>query len=501
MFGRVLLVILVLVIPITGCTGGETYDVNKENEHERFAISPKLTFGNANPLLDFMYIADPTAIEYEGRLYVYGTNDNQQFERVGKEGKNTYEHIHSLVMISSSDMVNWTYHGIIDVGSISPWGQASWAPSIVSRKEEDGKVHFYLYYSNSGNGVGVLTSTSPVGPWYDPLGRNLVDRSTPGLGDCSAPFDPGVVIDSQGIGWLSFGGGDKNKSGTDYMPGNARLVRLGKTLISLGSEIMELDAPYHFEANELNYINDTWVYTYNTNWKERNEWPYVDIAKPTACCMCYMTSKTPLVKGSWAYHNNYFKNPGDYGMSFSNNHTHLCKFKGEYYLFYHALCLQDSRDIKGGFRSICVDKFQVDETNLKFYMGVSTAKGVSQLQLLDPFIVQQAETAAATLGVTFEPMGDCGNTVAMGRQDGQCILVRGVDFTKNPSSFAARVKGKGRIEVYIGSLDGVMIASANFNSGKWVFVSSEICQTVRGVHDLYFVFREGDFMFDEWSFK
>ena len=38
-----------------------------------------------------------------------------------------------------------------------------------------------------------------------------------------------------------------------------------------------------------------------------------------------MTSHTPLDTDSWKYVDNYFKNPGDYGMGFSNNHTHLQK--------------------------------------------------------------------------------------------------------------------------------------------------------------------------------
>lgn len=41
----------------------------------------KLGLGSHNPLIDFQFTADPTAVEYEGRLYVYGTNDQQQFEQ------------------------------------------------------------------------------------------------------------------------------------------------------------------------------------------------------------------------------------------------------------------------------------------------------------------------------------------------------------------------------------------------------------------------------------
>ena len=50
--------------------------------------SPKLGTDNANPVLDFLYCADPTAVEYNGRLYVYGTNDHQQYEEAEK---NSYE--------------------------------------------------------------------------------------------------------------------------------------------------------------------------------------------------------------------------------------------------------------------------------------------------------------------------------------------------------------------------------------------------------------------------
>ena len=120
--------------------------------------SLKLGTGMANPLLDFQFCADPTAIEYDGRLYVYGTNDHQQYEEAQS---NTYERIKSLVIMSTDDMVNWTYHGLIPVGEIAPWIIASWAPSVISVPQSDGGTLFSLYFSNSGWGTGVLQSKSP----------------------------------------------------------------------------------------------------------------------------------------------------------------------------------------------------------------------------------------------------------------------------------------------------------------------------------------------------
>lgn len=206
-WGKITCVCAAAVLALTGCAGKERTVV--ESLRDRAAIAAVSehvykTVQNANPVSPNIFCADPTAVEYEDRLYVYATNDTQQAE---KSDKNDYVHIKSFVVFSTDDMVNWAYHGRIEVGQIAPWIQNSWAPSVVSRKEKDGKTHFYLYFSNNGNGVGVLTAEHPLGPWSDPLGKPLIWQGMPGLQNCPAPFDPGVCIDENGTGWLSFGGG------------------------------------------------------------------------------------------------------------------------------------------------------------------------------------------------------------------------------------------------------------------------------------------------------
>ena len=95
--------------------------------------------GLGNPISASVFCADPTAVEYNGRLYVYGTNDHQQFLVNGKKGSNDYGAIKSLVVFSTDDMVNWTFHGTINAGQIcNGWIAASWAPSICYRELEDG---------------------------------------------------------------------------------------------------------------------------------------------------------------------------------------------------------------------------------------------------------------------------------------------------------------------------------------------------------------------------
>lgn len=315
--------ILTILFVLSGCS----HEIPQAILTADWSGTAKLEKGYANPLIDFNFTADPTAVEHEGRLYVYATNDQQQCDEKGPDSDNTYERIKSLAMMSTEDMVNWTWHGTIDVEALAPWIVASWAPSVVSRVEEDGLTHFYLYFSNSGVGSGVLTSTSPTGPWTSPLHRSLVDYSDPGNEDCEHPFDPGVVIDPEGTGWITFGAGV------------SKIARLGKDMISLDSEITPLPAKFHFEANELNFINDTYVYTYNTDWKDHSDWN-LEVPAPSICCMSYMTSKTPLEPSSWTYHDNYFRNPGENGFDYSNNHTHLHKYKGQWYIFHHTMSLR-----------------------------------------------------------------------------------------------------------------------------------------------------------------
>lgn len=382
-----------------------------------------------NPISPDFFCADPTAVEYNGRLYVYGTNDHQQFEAAGPDVDNTYEKIKSLLVFSTADMVNWTYHGEINVGEIAPWITASWAPSIVSRKEADGKTHFYLYFSNSGVGTGVITSTDPVTGWTDPLGHCLVTGDTPGLSDCPNPFDPGAVIDDNGVGWLAFGAG-KASGGTDYMPGSVRIVRLGEDMISFDSEFKQIPAPYSFEASELNYINGTYVYTYCSDWNNHSEQWDFDCPAPGGCGMVYMTTKTPLDPTSWKMMGECFRQPGEVGFDYSNNHTHMHKFKGKWYMFYHTLMLKHGMGITGGYRSMGVDEIVVDEKNVKIEDKGGTKKGASQNGVFSPYEEHSSAELVGTAQIDYD-MTNPYAPIVSAKQAGSWTAVRGVQFTES----------------------------------------------------------------------
>ena len=114
------------------------------------------TVGDCNPISSNLFFADPTSVEYNGRLYVYGTCDTEQFIKNGRKGDNGYGGIDSLSCFSTDDMVNWTYHGDIKVNYLCSWAGVSWAPSIVSRPTESGETEFFLYFTLGGGGIGVI---------------------------------------------------------------------------------------------------------------------------------------------------------------------------------------------------------------------------------------------------------------------------------------------------------------------------------------------------------
>ena len=113
--------------------------------------------GNANPVMTQRFGADPYAMVYGDRVYLYMTGDDFIYDEAGEIKENNYSNIYTINVISSSDLVNWTDHGSVYAASekgAAAWGTNSWAPAAACR-EIDGKMKFFLYFANGGNGIAV----------------------------------------------------------------------------------------------------------------------------------------------------------------------------------------------------------------------------------------------------------------------------------------------------------------------------------------------------------
>ncbi len=414
---------------------------------------------NCNPLNAFHLCADPTAVEYNGRLYVYGTNDQLEFN-TGDKNNNTYGKINQLVCMSTEDLVNWTFHGTIDVKAVCKWCWTSWAPSIVSREEANGKTSFYMYFTNGASGIGVMKASSPVGPWTDPIGKALIDGSTPGRGVQSNIIDPGVCIDDEGNGWLTFGGGDPNREGSHLIPGNARIVKLGKNMASLASAIVPIPAPLHFEANELNYVDGKFIFTYSGGWSPNSgEWNGYSGKNgypcPSACSIMAMSTDDPI-NGEWTYNGEVLKNPGQFGYPYGNNHSHIQQFDGSWYMIYHTQELIKSWGYNSGYRSIAMNKISWNATKKQFNAASMSGTGLTQLKdkQINPFERIEGETMSNGSGISATATSGAGRMLLSDIDPGDWIQLRGVKFNQRAKSVTLRVKGAGTMEFRAGSSDG-----------------------------------------------
>lgn len=492
------------------------------------------TTGYGNPISPCVFCADPTALDYNGRLYVYGTNDTQQYLKNGKKNSNGYGDIKSLVIFSTDDMINWTFHGTIDVGKLcSSWGwrfAASWAPSVTWRTTPEGKDEFFLYFANSGGSVGVLKADSPTGPWRSPLNKPMIDGDTPGVKPCNWIFDPGVVIDDNGTGYIAFGGGDPQPTGSKLWPGNSRIAKLKPSMTAIDGCAVKMPAPYLFEASELNMMNGRFVYTYNTSWSDRNDWNKFEKRNgqpaPTSCSMCYMVSDTPLEPDSWEYRGEYVPNEGSFniGSDWGNNHTHLHKYQDKYYLFYHGNVLEKSMKNAGvmdnsasGYRSLCVDQIDVNEDTQTIRKITMTQKGVSPIKPLDPYQLHQAETMASCGGISYEDFknttsassvstlgNDASKNLYIKMAAGSWTAVRNVDFGQTGAkSLVVRAKGTGTVEIRTGR-NSQPLARMEFSSTEMkdhvVSIDPSVFKDTKTF--VFIVFTQAEnVQFDSWQFS
>ncbi len=452
------------------------------------AIAKKL--GCSNPLYTQEFGADPYAIVYNDRVYVYMTADDYEYDANGNLKDNAYGYIKTLRVISSSDMVNWTDHGTMKIaGQDGPakWASHSWAPAV-AHKVIDGKDKFFLYFANDGSGIGVVESDSPIGPWKDPVGGYLLNRKVPGCEGVEWCFDPAVLVDDDGSAYIYFGGGIPNngRNGEAYNPHTARVAKLGEDMISIDGEAVEIDAPAMFEDSGIFKYNGKYYYNYCTNFMNHSKEGY-----PGNGNIAYMVSDDPM--GPFEYAGEIFDNPATWFGVGGNNHHATFVFRGKSYFIYHAQTVAKELGTAKGYRSTHIDAMEFDEDgNILPIKG--TYEGISQLESLDPYKTIEAETIAWNKGIKVADIdGSNANRELTSLDDGDWTSVAGVDFgEKGADKFTARVKSKkgGTIEVRLDSPEGSLVGELEVPEGtdEYKDLSTELTK-ITGERNVFFVFR------------
>lgn len=462
---------------------------------------------NANPLISHKFGADPWALVYDGRVYVYTTHDILEYDAKGNIVDNTYAKINTISLISSDDLRNWTDHGEIKVAGpegAAKWASQSWAPAV-SHKVIDGKDKFFLYFSNNASGIGVLESDSPVGPWRDPIGKPLISRSTPGVEGVVWLFDPATLVDDDGKAYIYFGGGIPE--GQEALPNTGRVMQLGDDMISVVGEAAVMPAPFMFESSGINKINGMYYYSYCSNFfsGQRPE------GSPAAGVIAYMTSSSPF--GPWEYRGTILRNPGEFFGVGGNNHHAIFQFQGNWYIVYHAQTVAKDMGVPKGYRSPHINQVVINADGT-IEEVIADYEGVAQLKPFNPYEEVQAETFAWSAGVSTKAISDEApwQRALTDIDNGDWIAISQVDFgEKGPSSFTARVSNVNahsvielRLDAVDGKLIGVVDIPVNDEKQNWVDVTAKVSE-VKGVHDLYMIFKgKADtklFDFDCWQFR
>jgi hypothetical protein len=448
-----------------------------------------------HPIIQTRYTADPAPMAYHDTLFLYTSHDED--DAFGFK-------MFNWMLYTSTDMVNWTDHGIIG-GVKEPYktfawadGHSAWAPQCVAR---NGKFYFYCPTIYQGKmAIGVAVSSSPYGPFVDAIGKPLIFRSNP------SDYDPSVFVDDdarlpdgQGQAYIYWGGN-----------GPCFYAKLNADMISIAGDIQVASIDFTGTPSEASYTEGPWLWKNNSHYY---------LAWASRCCpegIGYAMSDSPT--GPWKCKGTIM----DPDERSSGNHPGLVEYKGNSYVFgFNYAILKQTMSKKYERRSICVAKmtFNADGSIKKLPWWAETE--IAQIGILNPYIQNQAETMTYSEGVKTEFATEWERNIPWDKgkkiadrlfvtaiHNGDYIKVKGVDFLNGATSVDVSVASLygGKIEIHTDKLDGPLLATVNVNtSGEgdiWKTINTPV-NNIKGVHDLFFVFRgEKDlFNFDWWKFN
>ena len=416
------------------------------------------------PIIQTKYTADPAPMVYNDAVFLYTTHDEDDAEGFKMQ---------DWLLYTSTDMVNWTDHGVVASLKSFDWvkrDNGAWAEQVVER---NGK--FYMYCPIHGNGIGVLVSDSPYGPFKDPLGKPLVWQK-----EHWDDIDPTVFIDEDGQAYMYWGNP------------NCYYVKLNEDMISYSGDIVKLkETPEHYQEGP-------WFY-------KRNGHYYLAFA--STCCpegIGYAMSDSPT--GPWKT-KGYIMRPTERTRG---NHPGIMDYKGKSYVFglnYDLLKLETNTHYER--RSVSVAEMHYNEDGTIQEVPYWADTKLEQIGTFNPFRKVEAETMAWGYGLKTAPNADKSLSV-VNVNNGEYICVRGVNFAKNKArrfEVSALPLEGGNLKIRLDAPDGKIVGNVNIPQGnetsKYELYSCEV-NAVSGIHDLYLSF-EGEnnkdlFELDYWKF-
>ncbi|MDD3194452.1 MAG: glycoside hydrolase family 43 protein [Paludibacter sp.] len=283
-------------------------------------------------LVPDLFMADPSAHVFNGRLYIYPSHDVDA--GIPENDNGDHFDMRDYHVYSTDDIENGTLvdHGVVlDVKSI-PWsGRQLWDSDVAY---QDGK--YYLYFSlkdrNDVFHLGVAVSENPEGPF------TALDNPMKG----SYSIDPCVFKDKDGANYIYFGGlwGGQlqryrdNKAiecgqePTDNEPALCpKVARLDTSMIEFAGEPRDLvildeqGQPLKAGDHDRRFFEASWMHYYNGKY-------YFSYSTGNTHYLCYAMGDSPY--GPFTY-KGVILTPV---VGWTTHHS-ICEFKGKWYLFHH----------------------------------------------------------------------------------------------------------------------------------------------------------------------
>ncbi len=489
-------------------------DFNKVWKKASCLVAGLAVFGLAdNPISSYHYLADPSCASDGDTFYIltdvddYNNQTNWNYDIVG------------LYAFTSEDMKNWTDHGMIfrSKREFGNYPNNTWASGIAVK---NGKV--YIVYPDGASGVGMITAPAIDGPYTDPVkethGVNRIAGGGSLIGGCDGIahcFDPGILIDDDGKGYVIFGGGE---SSSRPYGNNFDIISFtesnGKITFDKNS-LKKVSLPNSFEAPYLHKKGSTYYLSFN------NRSQVIDYGMSNNIWGPYTFVGT-VIPGIGSV-------PDAHGEG-GNNHQGFAPFKDKWYAVYHDRRLVTSDNHPAAttqagvrsenpnyenHRSVSIDEltWSGDKMNKLTF----TREGPKQIKNFDPYKTYKATTSSKQMNIRSRTDWTQGQPVKhvllpLTSRSESWIRVTGVDFGNGAQNLrikAANVGDGNKIEIHTGSASGTLAGTCELakTSNNKTFVDND-CEMkgLTGVVDqVFFVFKnngkDSTMGILEWEFQ
>lgn len=356
-----LITVLALLLAMAGCAGSDSTTTTTTTEPTTAATDvktpgsettePEQTAAEEKPalprtaLVTNIYTADPSAHVFDGKLYIYGSHDQDELFPNDNDG-GSYQmidyHVLSIDSFDKPAIDHGKAFGVEDV----PWAEKQlWAPDCAYK---DGKYYFY-FPAKDPNGVfhiGAAVGDKPEGPFVPE--ENYIAGSY--------SMDPAVFIDDDEAAYMVVGGiwggqlerwqgGAYDENGAapegDQPALGPVIAPLNGDMLSLASDLQEIQIldengqPIKAQDEERRFFEGAWIHKYNDTY-------YLSYSTGTTHYIVYATSDN--IMGPYTYGGRILE-----PVSGWTTHHSIVEYEGGWYLFYHDAILSGNdsqRNIK-----------------------------------------------------------------------------------------------------------------------------------------------------------